>query len=1152
MAPAARSDGKLNLNLSDLSQTMEHSNSAGNSPFNGPKLLGGGLSSVGTSRVGTSSPLLESGTRLYPKRTRELQAQTLSPSIWGPPTSGTSSPLHLIPESPSQDSFPDLLPISETSVDSSKKRLRAGTLPSRISPIGSLNGFGTAVSTSKTSRPTPSSSPFRPLIAATEHNTKTDAVSSDHASLLSRLRAGSMPQRSGFLASSNSPFGSSFFAPGWAPRDRAATLTNLRSSEDPTSPGQSTFLKEGMTDTGVRTLDYLGLAETPQPVKVTPFLGSGSLDSAHGDPDRFPDLISADSRNGSRFRSFSVNAPRSLGEEKEEFPVGQLAYSGGSITPSAAAAIEAEYEAVQEKVRLHNLAVQDFARNASAARPRARTAGIIEAPQRQAFRGLVKAPSPVSNDISLPGSDPTTSLAESLQSLSLNPGFASSSFDVMGDDEAQASRSLWIGNIPVSITTSSLDPVFSRFGRLESTRVLTHKNCGFVNFENIEDAVRARQVLNGKELFPGSGAVRIGFAKVPSATSTMVTAHDKQSSSPNSQGYGATNMKPDGLHPQMNGDMEAKAASSDIRNRLDQTARLSELQPELLSIVLEFGAQQSDLVFTSASIQRAINYRLLEKEIPPIPEPSPSRMYDAPRLRDIRKRIDNGAYNLQEIEQIAVDILPEIVELSSDYLGNTVVQKLFEFCSEPIKEQMLNRICPHLAQIGVHKNGTWAAQKIIDVCKTQSQTEMIVENLHPYTVPLFLDQYGNYVLQCCLRFGSPYNDFIFETMLSQMWEIAQGRFGARAMRACLESHHASKHQQRLLAAVIALNAVQLAKNANGALLLTWLLDTCTFPARRSVLAPRLQSSLVELCTHKVSYLTVLKVINQRTEPEARDTILDTLFLSPGDHVLEQILSDQTSGATLIFKILTTPFFDEQKRSDVVRNISRVLTRIKAQPNQGYKRLMDEVGLSSRPQFTQLHTVQPHVPSYVNNQSRPLSQPAASNFVQPPFPQRQFSGNSVTNSAFPPFQGTQAPARTGSADAYGYSPYPLNGYNNQQTFPSLLPMTPQQVPYQNVMNLGARQNGNFMPSTAVNAFSGYVTPPASGDTVRSIPVHASPLPPAVSMSPMMGSGSFAVDAYSQPFQSTLFGFQQQSFLPTQLQTTGKLRRVGFGQIFDPNV
>jgi protein JSN1 len=223
----------------------------------------------------------------------------------------------------------------------------------------------------------------------------------------------------------------------------------------------------------------------------------------------------------------------------------------------------------------------------------------------------------------------------------------------------------------------------------------------------------------------------------------------------------------------------------------------------------------------------------------------------------------------------------------------------------------------------------------------------ITDCLRPYTVALFLDQYGNYVLQCCLRFGTPYNDYIFETMLSRMWEISQGRFGSRAMRACLESHHANKTQQRMLAAAIALHSVQLATNANGALLLTWFLDTCNFPKRRTVLAPLLVPHLVHLCTHKVAYLTVLKVINQKNEPEARDTILKALFFSPGDKVLEDILKDHQCGATLIFKVLTTPFFEESMRPEVVQNIRNVLLKMKATPSQGYKRLMDEVGLSTR-------------------------------------------------------------------------------------------------------------------------------------------------------------------------------------------------------------
>ncbi|RMZ75421.1 hypothetical protein DV738_g5490, partial [Chaetothyriales sp. CBS 135597] len=1075
---------------------------------------------------------------LLPKRARELQSANglASTNIWGPPTtkSGTSTPLFEIPESPSQDGFPDLLPLTETGINSPARRGRAGTLPSRISSSATLNGLTLAQTTSKTSRPTPSTSPFRPASAAeTAFNNASPAPSISNpsaAAILSRLRAGSMPQRASILGQS-AAFGSSSWS---SSRSRAATLTSIHSADDPLSPLQPSLSRDGMTDTGVRTLDYLGLAETPQPGRAEPLrsVEDGLIDVAQG---RAPDALSSfNLRNASRFRSFSVNTqqPRygidSLENGSSGFPLLQ----NGQLTPSAAAALEAEYEAVQEKVRLHNQAVQAFAVNASAARPRARTAGIVETPQRKSLRSVDQ-----------PSHDGSPSRQDTQSALSAGPGdfvdalqrltvadHAVSQTEPVDDPDMHMSRSLWIGSIPNSTTTSSLDAIFSHYGPIESTRVLTHKNCGFVNFENLEHAVRAKQTLNGKEIFPGAGPVRIGFAKAPTASNAQTPNENVQTPPPNGTNAAITN------GGSSVGQSQSASTQSPAVPLID---RLLDLQPEILQIVLEFGAQSHELPIFASMIQSAASYRQLETEIPPIPEPSPNRAYDAPRLRDIRKRIDNGTCSLQEIEQVALDMLPEIAELSSDYLGNTVVQKLFEFCSEPVKEQMLVRIAPHLAEIGVHKNGTWAAQKIIDVCKTDTQTQIIVQSLRPYTVPLFLDQYGNYVLQCCLRFGSPYSDFIFETILSQIGEISQGRFGARATRACLESHHATKHQQRLMAAAIAISSVQLATNTNGALLLTWLLDTCTFPRRRAVLAPRLVPQLVPLCTHKVAYLTILKVVNQRNEPEARDTILKALFFTPGNQILEQVLSDHSSGVTLIFKILTTPFLDDTTRPEVVRHITAVLGQIRAQPDQGYKRLMDEVGLSSRsgqPAVQQYSHAHPAVPE----RGRPVAQPQL--LSQPATYQREYNGSYV------PSLGTTgieaSPVRSASADSFGYSPYALNAYNTQPNYGNLQyqQMTPQPQ-YPSYPSHGPRANGH---AYMTNGYSGYATPPSSVDLFRMQNQTASPIPYTAQMSPVMSSGGILPPGFSQP--GSLYQYPQQPFIYSPqmqpaVQAASRGRRMG---------
>lgn len=802
-------------------------------------------------------------------------------------------------------------------------------------------------------------------------------------------------------------------------------MQSIRSSDAPGSPAQSSYSREGLNDINVNTLDYLGLAETPrqtqvglvqpgmQRMPVQPFLN---------------DLVGLN-KTFNRFRSYSVNSKELYAEREEEY-----LYSGhpsGTMTPSEASAAAAIL-ATQAQIHQHNLEVQAFERQqAFAPRPRARTAGILDSPLRISGRNYLATPtrldrSMTAADFAMPDELEHAALPEAVRALHLG----SRSNPDNSDETSQEgpTRALWLGNIPTSTTVTSLQAIFIVFGKIESSRVLVQKNCGFINFESTESAVQAKSSLNGKEIFPGAGPVRIGFAKAPSSVSGAPNQNGAfHSRSPDPYGNGETE------HRESQGTGTASRSRSVNGVHAQSTAaalqvpELSELRDEMLQIVRDFGAGNQDHVHIAKSIDDAIAFKSFEAEISPVPEPSHTRVHDAPKLREIRKRIDNNAISQAEIEEIAIGMLPEIAELASDYLGNTVVQKLFEFCTESVKEQMLVQLDAHLAQIGVHKNGTWAAQKIIDVAKIPSQIKIIVNSLRPYTVALFLDQYGNYVLQCCLRFGFPWNNFIFETMLSRMWDIAQGRFGARAMRACLESHHATKDQQRMLASAIALHSVQLATNANGALLLTWFLDTCTFPRRRVVLAPRLVPHLVHLCTHKVAYLTVLKVINQRNEPEARDIILQALFFSENDKTLEDILSDQACGATLIFKILTTPFFDENLRSEVVQNVRNVLCRLKAAPSQGYKRLMDEVGLSARAGKGDRENQHTSRPDSRQDRNRSASRHTSSNGRKHQTEmERQYSGpyyQASGSQQFPP------PGQTSIS-----SPMEPNGLPTYETFP----------------------------------------------------------------------------------------------------------------------
>lgn len=951
-----------------------------------------------------------------------------------------------------------------------------------------------------------------------------------------------MPQRPGFMASNPSPFGSSLFSSTWGSgRDRSTTLQSIASvgSNGPTSPSHSSFSRESLADTDVKTLDYLGLVDTPQQARAT--LAPSDIEILL-QQQRMATQSSALSafKNANRFRSYSVNAKEKYEAEEDEDDLYGMDYAGtnsGTLTPSAADSAAAY--AIHEAVRRHNLEVQAFANFASANRPRARTAGVLDSPSTRLMRNYMPTPSRLDNNISasdLPLNEEAeySGLTEAVQSLQLN---GKPTTDLGGDESTLEgpTRALWLGNIPASTTISSLNVIFSPYGSIESTRVLTHKNCGFVNFETLDSAVRAKQQLNGKEIFPGAGPVRIGYAKVPSASGTPGN---------------------NGLYPSPSPDPLAKSqmegAASDISSgqtndrhanggRIEAvpppTPTLPDIRHDIVEIVRELGATDEEQMRVASNVELAIQHDNYEPEIPPIPEPSHNRVHDAPKLRDIRKRIDNQSCTQAEIEEVAMGMLSEIAELSSDYLGNTVVQKLFEHCSEDVKEAMLEQIAPHLAEIGVHKNGTWAAQKIIDVARTPRLMQMVVDSLRTYSKALFFDQFGNYVMQGCLRYQYPLNNFIFEVMLSRLWELAQNRFGARAMRACLESHYATKDQQRMVAAAIALHSVQLATNANGALLLTWFLDTCTFPKRRSVLAPRLVPHLVHLCTHKVAYLTVLKIINQRNEPEARDAILQALFFSPNDQVLEDILRDQSCGATLIFKVLTTPFFDEQIRAEVVANVRGVLLRIKAQPAQGYKRLMDEVNLSTR--GAGVAGRDGHGERDSSQGPRPGSKHSLPNGNMPAQPtmenqmNRQFYPGMPQASLDP-----QALQRTASMDSGGFDQYQLGGvnapvYTSTPTMP-MAAMAPQ-LQYQQTMMASARP-GAYYPQ-----MNGYSSPGTPLDAFRNVSP-AQMASPAMTPAPMMPQAGFAQPPFGGVMNPQMYQYQMQYVPPQQQVGAGRRGRV----------
>lgn len=791
-----------------------------------------------------------------------------------------------------------------------RSRARAGTLPSRLTPAapgarpGSTSSLrGVLMVEHPSPIGSPSLSPFKHEVPTAQHGPVTTTPPMGSSSpTASRLRSGSLS-----ILADNRPTFSPFGPSIWA--------NNPQSSANSNGTSSSTNNSTPTTDNRLSQQSLPANEDDLDPMK--PFLQE----------------LSTMRTDVSRLRSYTVNggAPFEFEENDEDEMVHpQMLQSQSFRGPQQPQQHHHQQTQQQQSSQL-------LSNHMMVNRPRAATASGSFDPQLYMRY--------TSNNTSQLTNSPSLTAGSQFSSYNEYPLDGITGLNSLEESSVGPTRSLYVGNIPPNTNSYTLQAIFSSYGAVDSARVLNHKNCGFINFTTIESAIHARSVLNGKEIFAGSGPCRIGFAKVSTDTRETPSPENLPISEPRDSSENYSNNHNSTSSAELN---EKDTSESIVKDTLKP---FSELVDEMSAIVGELDGDHNEQVSIMKAVKRAMDFTDFKPDILPVPEPKPDRVYDAPTLREVRKKIDSGSCSQDAIEEIALDMLDEIAELSSDYVGNTVVQKLFDLCSEPIKDIMLTRIAPYLAQIGVHKNGTWAAQKIIDVVGTNRQKDTISRALRPYTPHLFLDQFGNYVIQGCLKFGPPWNDFIFESVVTNFWEISRGRFGSRATRACLESAYVTPTQQRMLAACITLYSVQLATNANGALLLTWLLDTYTSPRRHSILAPRLVKNIVQLCTHKLASLTVLKVINYKLDPSPRQIIFDAIFGNLNDdiptHTLEQILGDPHHGPTFIYKIISVPLLGPTENQNMINKIKTVLISMKASPNQGYKRLMDEIELSSR-------------------------------------------------------------------------------------------------------------------------------------------------------------------------------------------------------------
>jgi len=243
------------------------------------------------------------------------------------------------------------------------------------------------------------------------------------------------------------------------------------------------------------------------------------------------------------------------------------------------------------------------------------------------------------------------------------------------------------------------------------------------------DAIAARNALNGTEI--NGSIIRIGYAKIPEMLSPRSSFSTQGGLTPSGRehapNWGAQSTGAlSATSPQIfNNDREMAFQLASISQPNGTSGRWPSISTDSVlsprDQLLSAGVPLPPPPMNTAAIAGTAPGKY-ETKIPPIPEPKTHRKLTQEKLKEMKRKFENPV-TTEEFNVMFEECLDEVVDLCTDYIGNVVVQKLIEKGTDDQKTLLISKVAPHMAAIGIHKNGTWVVQKMIDTANTSEQVK---------------------------------------------------------------------------------------------------------------------------------------------------------------------------------------------------------------------------------------------------------------------------------------------------------------------------------------------------------------------------------------------------------------------------------------------
>jgi pumilio RNA-binding family len=304
--------------------------------------------------------------------------------------------------------------------------------------------------------------------------------------------------------------------------------------------------------------------------------------------------------------------------------------------------------------------------------------------------------------------------------------------------------------------------------------------------------------------------------------------------------------------------------------------------------------------------------------------------------RFVQQRLEVG--DAAEKAIAMTEVLPAIRALRNDVFGNYVVQKLLDFGSPTMKEQIRVTMTGEMVELSVQMYGCRVVQKALESLDEASLPKLL-EEFHNNVLSLIHDQNGNHVIQKCIEiisqkakqarndgddakaaFFNEQIDFIVDDVMMNLASLACHPYGCRVLQRILE--HCTEEKKNFVLDELRPSHRRLLDDQYGNYVIQHVLQFGRVEDRDLVLAVVVENGLLKLSKQKFASNVVEKLLKYGNAEQRKAVAREMLKLVDED--TDEVVTNGGHGTSVVLLMVRDAYanYVVQTTIDVVPPQSR--------------------------------------------------------------------------------------------------------------------------------------------------------------------------------------------------------------------------------------